>query len=341
MITTADFPQADRLEQVGNVVLAIAKGNRADEEIEDFIGLDSNGRQGRYYRLAAEILGLISNQYNYAILTPLGKEFASLLSNAARMDFLARCLLETPVFHEALCYIHQHTPTHDQLKQWFRLYYPGAKSTADRRFHTFISYLNDADLLQSFAGKVRLKKYVGTVVKHSAPSTQSLSGRKIKKTNTPPVLRNFQGSLRVDIDMQKRERANQIHWQLVDAKSSFLYERGFQPYANQHIDLYANECGDVILYEMKSVSDDGINLLSQIRKAVSQLYEYRYIYEEPTARLCIVTNHAIAKKDEWLLEYLEKDRAIAYEWTDDFAQFECRYEAESLLGDFLPGLKGK
>lgn len=46
MVATADFPQADRLEQVGRVAIAIAKGNQADEEIEAFIGLDSNARQG-------------------------------------------------------------------------------------------------------------------------------------------------------------------------------------------------------------------------------------------------------------------------------------------------------
>lgn len=336
MVTTADFPQADRLEQVGQVAIAIAKGNRADEEIEAFIGLDSAGRQGRYYRLAAEVLGLISNQHNYAVLTPLGNEFASLSSGAARMDFLARCLVETPVFHEALRYIHQYNPTDNQLKQWFRLFYPGAKSTADRRFHTFISYLRDAGLLQPSAGKNHLQKYAGSVVKQSAPSTQGLTGRNLKKSSPTPPPTGAQGSIRVDIDVQKRERANQIHWQLVDAKSSFLDDRELEPYANEHIDLYANNQGDVILYEMKSVAPGGINLLSQIRKAVSQLYEYRYIYEEPNARLCIVTNHGIAKKDEWLLDYLEKDRAIAYEWTDDFVHFECRHDAESLLGGFLP-----
>jgi len=336
MVTTADFPQADRLEQVGQVAIAIAKGNRADEEIEAFIGLDSAGRQGRYYRLAAEVLGLISNQYNHAILTPLGNEFASLSNRAARMDFLGRCLVETPVFLEALRYIHQHKPTDDQLKKWFCLFYPGAKTTANRRFHTFISYLRDAGLLQSSASKNRLQKYAGSVVKQSAPSTQGLTGRRLKKSPSSPPSTGTQGSIRVDVDAQKRERANQTHWRLVDAKSSFLDGRKFEPFANEHIDLYANDRGDVILYEMKSVAPEGVNLLSQIRKAVSQLYEYRYIYEEPNARLCIVTNHGIAKKDEWLLDYLAKDRAIAYEWTVDYVHFECHHDAASLLGGFSP-----
>ncbi|UGV32146.1 hypothetical protein LO767_06610 [Halopseudomonas aestusnigri] len=336
MVTTADFPQADRLEQVGKVAIAIAKGNRADEEIEAFIGLDSAGRQGRYYRLAAEVLGLISNQHNSAALTPLGEELASISTPAGRMDFLARCLIDTPVFHEALRYVHQHNPTDDQLKQWFCRFYPGAKTTANRRFHTFISYLRDAGLLQSSDSRNRLQKHAGSVVKQSAPSARGLTGRRLKHSPTALPTTGAQGSIRVDVDIQKRERANQIHWLLVDAKSSFLDDRGIEPYANEHIDLYANEQGDVILYEMKSVDPEGMNLLSQIRKAVAQLYEYRYIYEKPDARLCIVTNHGIAKKDEWLLDYLARDRAIAYEWTADFANFECRHDAASLLGGFSP-----
>lgn len=336
MVTTADFPQADRLEQVGKVAVAIAKGKRADEEIETFIGLDSGGRQGRYYRLAAEVLGLIQNQHNYAVLTPLGAEFATLSTAAARMDFLARCLVETPVFHEALRYIHSHNPTDNQLKIWFRTFYPGASSTADRRFHTFISYLRDAGLLQTQQAKNVLKKYAGGVVRNTTPTKQGLTRRKLQQSPLASATAASNGFIRYDVDAQKMERANQIHWQLIDGKSSFLDAHGFEPYANEHIDLYTDAKGDVVLYEMKSVNSEGSNLLSQVRKAVSQLYEYRYIFEEPKARLCIVTNHGISKTDDWLLTYLGKDRNIAYEWTQDFTNFQCNSESSSLLGIFSP-----
>lgn len=322
--------------QVGQVAVAIAKGNRADEEIETYIGLDSGGRQGRYYRLAAETLGLITNQHNFAVLTPLGEEFSTLGSAQARLDFLARCLVETPVFHEALRYIHDHSPTDQQLKLWFRSFYPGAKNTADRRFHTFLSYLRDADLLRIYQAKYKLHKYAGSVVRQTVPAAQGLAGRKLTKLPTKPTSTAPKGVIRVDVDAQKLERANQIHWQLVNAKSTYLDARGYEPYENEHIDVYADAKGDVILYEMKSLNPEGNNLLPQVRKAVAQLYEYRYIFEEPKARLCIVTNQGIAKKDEWLLDYLIKDRSIAYEWTEDFINFQCRNDASSLLGSYSP-----
>lgn len=336
MVKTLDFPQADRLEQVGQVALAISKGHHADKEIESYIGLDSAGRQGRYYRLAAEVLGLIINQNNYAVLTPLGEEFATLKSSTTRMECLARCLIETPVFHAALLYIHQHNPSDNQLKVWFRSFYPGAVGTANRRFHTFISYLRDAGLLQTSVPKNTLKKFVGSVVKKTVPTRRGLTGRNLKQSLPALPTTGAKGVIRVDVDAQKRERANQIHWQLVDSKSSFLDARNLEPRANKHIDLFTDDQGDVILYEMKSVDPESGNLLSQVRKAVSQLYEYRYIYEEPNARLCIVTNHGITKKDDWLLDYLSKDRLIAYEWTTDYINFECSDRSRKILGAFVP-----
>lgn len=314
----------------------LADGHRADGEIETFIGLDSGGRQGRYYRLAAEVLGLISNQHNYAALTPSGKEFTTLNSSKARMDFLARCLIETPVFQEALRYIYKHKPNDKDLKLWFRSFYPGSDNTADRRFHTFISYLRDAGLLKHSAINNNLKKYVGSVIKQKTPSSQGLAGRKLKRGAPDSTTIESKGIISVDVDMQKRERANQIHWKLVDAKATFLNARGLEPYENEHIDLYADANGDIIIYEMKSVNPGNTNLLSQIRKSISQLYEYRYVYKEPNARLSVVTNHDITKNDKWILDYLTKDRTIAYEWTEDFINFECSTGAASILGNFAP-----
>jgi hypothetical protein len=48
MIRTSDIPQADKLVQVGEAVVAVSKGKRTYDEIEDFLGLNSEGRQGRY-----------------------------------------------------------------------------------------------------------------------------------------------------------------------------------------------------------------------------------------------------------------------------------------------------
>jgi hypothetical protein len=336
MVMTSDFPQADRLSRVGQVALAISNGYLADAEIESFLGLDSQGRQGRYYRLAAEVLGLVRNEHNHATLTVLGAEFATLNEATAKMDFLARCVVDTPVFHTALLYIHQYRPTDKQLRLWFRSYYPGAESTADRRFHTFIKYLHDADLIDKYQDKNILKKFTGGVIKQSEIESKLLTHKKLNHPKRARSNTENLGYIRFDIDAQKLERANQVHWRLIEAKSNFLSERNFEPYANQSIDLYAKAVNDFVLYEMKSVAPDGGNLHSQIRKGLAQLYEYRYVYQTPQARLCLVTNYGVTNKDKWLLDYLSKDRVIAYEWTDDFLNFQCESDSTSLLGSFSP-----
>lgn len=334
MITTADFPQADRLSQVGLVAVAIAKGYQADGEIEKFIGLDSEGRQGRYYRLAAEILGLIRNHHNYAVLTPLGEEFSKLNIHASQIDFLGRCLTETPVFQAALQYIQINKPSDSQLKIWFRNFYPGAVSTADRRFSTFMSYIRDAELVKKSQARNQVQKFIGSVIRKSAKDEMNLDGR-IIKTEIPNWKNSNQGEvLTIDIDLQKRERANQLHWKLVDSKSSQLTKLGLQPFENDHIDLYATVKEEIAIYEMKSVNIEGTNLITQVRKAVSQLYEYRYIFGQPEAKLSIVTNQGVSKNDEWLLSYLANDRKIAYEWTTDFINFESLDSSKALLGVF-------
>ncbi len=333
MVSTADFPQADRLLQVGKVAIAIASGHRADAAIERFIGLDSGGRQGRYYRLAAEILGLIKNWQNRALLTPIGEEYATLSTQRARTDFLARCLVEAPVFREALNYIYRQKPTEEQLRVWFRNYYPGASGTADRRFTTFFNYLRDADLVLYGRTGYQVKKYEAAILKQKTTTVQGLSGKPIVPTAGTP-LPSATGSIRYEVDAQKRERANQLHWSLVTAKAAFLNAHGWPAYENEHIDLYARSGKDIVIYEMKSIATT--NLVSQVRKAVAQLYEYRYIFTAPSAKLCVVTNAPIQKSDLWLTDYLARDRLIAYEWTEDFVRFHCHDASRGLLEQFAP-----
>ena len=334
LIKTEDFPQADKLDHVGKVAEAVAEGKRTDNEIEKFIGLDSEGRQGRYYRRAAEILGLINTAHNNSVLTPLGEEFSSLGTTVARFDFLARCLSETPVFQRALHYIHKYNPSDNQLKLWFRSFYPGAQNTADRRFSTFISYLRDAKLIQYRGETIKINKYAGAVVKEVKSIKNGLTGKPVESSVANKYSDTTAGTIKFEVDVQKRERANQIHWKLVTAKAEFLKNRGLQASENELIDLFTVDGNNKILYEMKSIT--GNNILSQTRKAIAQLYEYRYVFSIPKAQLCIVTNAAIAKSDDWIVDYLTKDRLIAYEWTNNFETFQCHKGSKDLLGKFAP-----
>jgi|GEM_PF-5730228 len=330
-LQTRDFPQADKLDQVGKVAIAVAKGNSADTDIEKYIGLASDGRQGRYYRLAADILGLVTTSKNHSDLTPLGVEYSSLTTSKAQNEFLIRCVLETSVFQQAIAYVNKVNPDINQLKAWFFKNYPGKSSTAKRRYSTFMNYINyliSYKVIKEAKSKYILIKYTGAAV-----SQKNLTGNGIGKRGFKAYSGNKK-TIIAEIDAQKRDRATIAHWNLITAKSEFLHDRKFTAIENGLIDLYAEDKKDVVIYEMKSMTQE--NFTSQLRKAIAQLYEYRYIFSAPKASICMVTNFPISKKHEWAVDYLTKDREIAYEWTDDFKTFSCHPKSKPLLSQFAP-----
>src|SRR5437870_2087092 len=97
-----DIPQADRLDKVIQVVKVIYEGATTDVKIAASIGFSD--RQGRYYRHAAEVLGLIKNDRNNASLTDLGLELAN--SNLANsLSILRKAIYNNSFFKEVLKYL--------------------------------------------------------------------------------------------------------------------------------------------------------------------------------------------------------------------------------------------
>ncbi|MCX7093531.1 MAG: hypothetical protein NTY50_08805 [Methylobacter sp.] len=142
MLDTSDFLQADDINKVMGVVDAIANGRHVDYEIEQYIGVDSKGRQGRYYRLAAEKFGLVNlSGTNYSTLTQRGAQFVN-LDKEQRKHYIIERLHEMPPFSDALQLIQSSRPNRAELSQWFSGQYPGSEVTAERRFSTFLKYLS-------------------------------------------------------------------------------------------------------------------------------------------------------------------------------------------------------
>lgn len=116
---TSDFLQADDIYKVILVPLAVAQGLVTDDEIELFIGTNSEGRQGRYYRLAAEKFGLIVNSGNYSSLTRHGEQFVA-IPKSERIGFLANQMQNMPVFSECNSIFAENTPSNKiDIRTWF------------------------------------------------------------------------------------------------------------------------------------------------------------------------------------------------------------------------------
>lgn len=133
----------------------------------------------------------------------------------------------------------------------------------------------------------------------------------------------------------KRERRNLAHKEMLSSLDEFLRNRGANPQENPHIDLYAEVPNDgAYLFEIKS---GGENLLAQIRKGVSQLYEYRFRYEDDIRSdtiLCLVLPHAPITLP-WVEEYLCNDRDIALCWINDEGNVIPAPLAANQLEDFI------
>lgn len=130
----------------------------------------------------------------------------------------------------------------------------------------------------------------------------------------------------------KRQKRNLAHKLLIDQMSSILSKLGATPRDNPHIDLYADIPNDgSFLFEMKS---GGENILDQIRKGISQLYEYKYRYRKNInndAKLCLVVNED-PKNIPWIYEYVCIDRGICLCWFENGKELkyppECKNQME-------------
>lgn len=120
----------------------------------------------------------------------------------------------------------------------------------------------------------------------------------------------------------KRQRSNLNHKILLQTLHEYLEKMGAEPLENEHIDLFAQlPSNEKYIFEVKSTTDS--NLLSQIRKGVSQLYEYRFRYQNIIGydvNLCLVFPSE-PSEIPWLQEYLCIDRDIAIIWFSPDGEF--------------------
>jgi hypothetical protein len=118
----------------------------------------------------------------------------------------------------------------------------------------------------------------------------------------------------------RREKANRDHGRILGRIASIIrVNNNNKVFENIFIDLLAVIGVQDFIFEVKS--NNTKNALSQIRKAVAQLYEYRYRSGKFGAVLCIVLQEKPLQ--DWIIDYLIKDRDIMICWLVDEIRFEC------------------
>lgn len=142
------------------------------------------------------------------------------------------------------------------------------------------------------------------------------------RTDSPPPANPYSRSRELadpEMTKVKRQKRNLAHKELVAQMDEYLVSNlGATTSENDHIDLLGIlPTRKAFLFEMKS---GGESLLDQIRKGLSQLYEYRYRYrsliEADDLELCLVLPENPLDLP-WIIDYLCEDRQIAVCWFED------------------------
>jgi hypothetical protein len=131
------------------------------------------------------------------------------------------------------------------------------------------------------------------------------------------------------------ERANYQHWLLEQLTAAALSVDNITISTNQLVDMLAQQKSEAILFEMKSCNTTSTR--SQIRRAISQMLEYRFLYQDRLPKrthLCLVLERRPHGKAEWLLNYLDF-LGIAVIWKKDTEEnLVCSPRAFALMRRF-------
>lgn len=318
-IQSNDLPQADRIESVILATVAIANGATTDIEIANQVpGIEGDDRQGRYYRRAAEILGFITNTRNNAQITPKGLQVANnpVLTNPT----LLASVINLNLYQKLLPFIELNPQglTRQEIIDYLQSIAVAniGPSMIPRRISTIISWIRTLGIIEQVGDRYRIANAI-------IPSMPVIDMKDIQQPILPATgalqeyqtveqrISNANEIITVYKNQARLERANNAHRTLVNLVADRVRGAGGIPKANQFIDL-ATTLEQDFIFEMKSTTAGNVN--AQIRKGISQLYEYRYLENKPEANLILVIENPLTHDESWILDYMETDRNIHLVW---------------------------
>lgn len=130
--------------------------------------------------------------------------------------------------------------------------------------------------------------------------------KSIKTTSNAKIEHNPNEKIEFTVQKEKYISAIELHQKCQLKLETLLRDFGNNPIETNHIDIYVEIGTTKSIIEVKSVNT--ANERKQIRSAISQLYEYKYIYGLSDAELYIMLSQKPI--NEWLISYLENDRKI-------------------------------
>lgn len=322
-LSSSAIPQADRLDLVVLAAEAVSQGATTDTEISAHLArfdpqhrpLGGDSRDGRYYRLAAELLGLVRNENNNAALTETGVRFLR-TPTEQRQNELISLVFTSEAFQFLVPFfeIHPQGVYRDELVSFIASITAIAENTAKRRLSTILSWLRNLDILDESGGRFTLRTTrlpvleFQNVAEPLLPQSSDLKTYQIVEDR----IRESGEQLEVVIDMAKRERANRAHKHLVDLVATRIKKAGYVPRFNKYVDLATQVREKSYIFEMKSITDS--NAETQVRTGFAQLYVYGYMQNLPNANLILVTEKPVSQFSQ---NFLETYAEVKLLWNGD------------------------
>jgi hypothetical protein len=139
------IPQANDMAKIAEFPFRVAEGQTTAAAIAR--AFDFNERQSRYYREAAEALGLVSSGGGRFALTEVGREFVS-LPIQGRNELLLRQIFRLPLFYELLVELvldPDKSLTQSQIAGIIERLSPYGGDTLVRRAQTVLAWLRWAE----------------------------------------------------------------------------------------------------------------------------------------------------------------------------------------------------
>jgi len=133
--------------------------------------------------------------------------------------------------------------------------------------------------------------------------------------------RSAREAIKYEISRAKLDRANAMHETLTGLVADRIRIASGVPKRNPLIDLAAEVAGQMFIFEIKTTPVKSFR--SQVRRGISQLYEYRYLQNIPDAKLVLVTEHPLPSGLRWMRDYLTRDRDILFAWDGDSRTLHC------------------
>lgn len=337
LIKSRLIPQANSLGALVKTVASVGRGASTYQDIAEVIGMDE--RQGRYYRLASELMGFTRPEgVNRYAVTPLGQALLS-ADKASRPAVLAEGVLNSVAIQRVLPFLESKGGegcTRSELEHFVATMTDTTPGMVERRTATIRAWLIGSGLVNRQGDRLILQPIPDRVgfVEYAGDTEPLLPNRFDLTEYQEPTKRvsSAGGTTTAIIDAALRERADQAHQDLTNLVAARLRAAGAAPRSNRYVDLAAVVDERQFLFEVKS--NTPANTRDQVRAGVSQLYEYRYLQSVPEAQLVLVIQKPLPRDLGWVADYLITDRDIGLIW-DGNQTLYCDSRQQDMVGFLL------